>query len=407
MNILLVANKRYKKTFEAVIQDSNNTLLGCEYQIRNGFIRKVTDDYNPHIIVIHRNAPVKDDIQIKDVIALLRIKKPNMRIIYVYGNVSDHEHFDDLYNYLVNNCQIYDIIYKKKTNEQMLGIIENPMTLKDLLNENKEEESDDIVVEEPEEEEKEIEATEVDIENENSLYSNFDIMEVTEYNEDIPEIIEIKNIVIGVTELMHHSGCTHTSFEICEFLSERNRSCCVILNDYKTYKSLADFYQIPDDLVDGGFTIKQHINVYPYSQFAEVKEKYNYIIIDFGYFRMEQHSEDFHGCHIKIMLCSSAEWDISTLMNYINLTQVDYIRDINYCFYPISQTKFIAYNKKLIKGKCKGYRLQTSQDWLQPCNENKDVYLDILKRYTNIVPAKRKRRKKNIKTTNKAKKGTK
>ncbi len=56
--------------------------------------------------------------------------------------------------------------------------------------------------------------------------------------------------------------------------------------------------------------------------------------------------------------------------------------------------QFLSYNKQQIKEHCKAYRLTTSTDWLSSCEENSQVYLDILKHYTNIAPAKISKQKK-------------
>ena len=216
---------------------------------------------------------------------------------------------------------------------------------------------------------------------------DFDIMTVVNIVEN-NEATEIKNISIGVTELLHHNGCTHTAFELVSMLNAKKKSACIVIFDNETYRNLAKFHGlVGDKLLENGFKLK-NLNIYPCEKLAEVSEQYNYIVCDIGYLK-DDLKPVFSEMHIKIMLCSSAEWDIDFLLKYINFSSDGYIRDINYCFYPISQAKFVQYNKQMIKGNCRAYRLRTSVDWISPCTENQNVYTAILKKYTNIIPKKK------------------
>ncbi|MEG0614206.1 MAG: hypothetical protein RR540_00505 [Oscillospiraceae bacterium] len=401
MNIVLVSSKKFRKDYEPILQKAENTiLLGCEICIKNGFVNKIIEDYNPHTLIIANGVQIKDEIDLKDMISLLRLKRPTLRIIYIYGEIKDINSFNGLETFLLQN-EIFDIFSGVITAEKMLNLISMPLTLEAYQESKIDKSAEKIVIEEAiiEEKVKVIDKSQVEMDKQSQLLTEFDIAEITTINQDIEEIVEIKNITIGLTELLHHSGCTHISFEIASFLSDRKKSVCIVICDGKTYNSLANFYEIDLDLAKAGFAIK-NISIYPFAKLDEVKKQYNYIICDFGYPRSEQ-QEAFADCIVKMMLCSSAEWDITTLMNYINLSQHDYVKEINYCFYPISQPKFLAYNKRLIKGNCSAYRLQTSNDWCSPCLENCEVFLDILKKYTDIIPLKRRKR---IKTQKKREK---
>lgn len=44
----------------------------------------------------------------------------------------------------------------------------------------------------------------------------------------------------------------------------------------------------------------------------------------------------------------------------------------------------------MIKGHCKAYRLRNSPDYTQVCDWNRNVYMEIISRYTKVeVPKKR------------------
>ena len=92
------------------------------------------------------------------------------------------------------------------------------------------------------------------------------------------------------------------------------------------------------------------------------------------------------------MLSSSAEWDISKLINYIEYGSESHVRDIHFLFPRVSSTKFIRYNKQFLKSGITAYRLHNSPDWTKPNKENITVYKSILSVYTtNATPKPKKR----------------
>ena len=96
----------------------------------------------------------------------------------------------------------------------------------------------------------------------------------------------------------------------------------------------------------------------------------------------------FEKSDIKIVMCRGTEWDISYLEEYLNLP-LPYIKEINYCFYPISQPDFLKFNKAMIQGHCKAYRLRTSPNYTNPCEWNRNVYSEILHLYTDVNTTKK------------------
>jgi hypothetical protein len=398
MNFVLLCDKKKCRDYEPVIRKAyNSVLLGVETTVKPNFIHKILDEYNPHGLVVVHRTPVKGNIDVLDIITLLKSKRPNFRIIYIYGNIRDEHDFLEIYDKLIA-LKVFDIVTGQEWNSIFPTLIKSPLTLEQLNESLKSSESNGVeTVAEIQAEEKPIyydveKNTNVKLDREALTLDDFDMLNIAEIIEkNETEKTDIRNITIGLTELQHHIGCTHVSFEIGAFLQNKKKSVCVIICDDSTYKSLCSFYDIPDNYTTDGFFIKG-LNVFPFAKLDEVQSNFNYIVCDFGFPRPE-HQKAFNDSAIKIMLCSAADWDVSVTMDFINKSTVPYAREINYCFYPISQARFISFNKQLMKAGCKSYRIQTSAGCFQPCDGNINVYLDIINRYTDIMPTKKRRKK--------------
>lgn len=172
-------------------------------------------------------------------------------------------------------------------------------------------------------------------------------------------------------------------------LSQKNSTAVVIADD-TTFESLSVFHKINPLAAKNGLNF-HGIDVYPYSKYSEISKEYGVVICDFSYLREEQR-KSFSNCDVKLMLSSSAEWDISGLLNYIEYGLESYVRDIHFLFPRVSSTKFIKYNKQFLKSGITAYRLHNSPDWTKPNKENITVYKSILSAYTtNATPKPKKR----------------
>lgn len=130
MNIVLLADKKIRKTFElAVKNEPEINLVGVEMVIRGNTMSRIADHHNPHVLVVYRNVPEKDGITLDDVISFLQMKRPNMRIVYVYGNITDHEEYIQMAEHLIEN-HVYDIICDNSA-ENAVSAINTPMTEED------------------------------------------------------------------------------------------------------------------------------------------------------------------------------------------------------------------------------------------------------------------------------------
>lgn len=395
MNMVLICNKKFRKQYEPIIRKTKGViLLGTETIIRNGFINKILEDYNPHSVMITHDVIIKDNIDIMDTIALLKMKRPSLRVIYYQGEITDKKSFKIASEFLLMN-KITDIIVNKKTDDELGYILQNPMTKEDYISQFKKSEDKNLAQTQAKEETINFSEIKDNLENEINTFSpveldrlslsihDYDILEVVTINEKVQELVTIQNIAIGIASILPRCGCTHTAFEIANFLMQKYKSVCVVISDDKTYQNLVEFYGIDKELAKEGFEIKS-LDIFPMSKCKDIQNEFNYIIYDIGCLDIEMQKQCFVDCHIKLMLCSCAEWNIMTLMNYLNSSENNFSREINYCFYPVSQSKFISLKKRLSKGKYNSYRLVTSSSWDQPDVKNKKIYQDIIKGYTSI-----------------------
>lgn len=387
MNIVLLADKKVRKGFEtAVKSNANINLIGVETVIRGNTMSRIAEHHNPHILVVYKDVPTKDGIEVNDMISFLRIKKPNMRIICVYGQITDNTAFSADTNFLLENG-ITDIVVENDA-KKVIEVIENPMTREDttdFLNKLFSEEISEITIEEENAPEQEFEELNVDFPS---------VTEIGQFNTDklmyiSSEHSQVDLLKIGIAQLQHHNGCTHTAFEIASMLSKKN-NVAVVIADNITFENLAVFHKISTLSAKTGLNM-HGIDVYPYEQYDKIKDYYNVIVFDFSYLR-DEHKKSFMDCDIKIMLSSAAEWDITTLTKFIYYGSDVNCRNINFLFPRVTSSKFIKYNKQLMKSEITAYRLHYSPDWTKPDTENITVYKNILSRYTVTPQPKIKRR---------------
>lgn len=389
MNVVLLADKKVRKNFEAAVRKKPDiTLLGVEMVIRGNTMTRISEHHNPHVLIIYRNVPAKDGLEVNDVISFLRIKKPSMRIVYVYGTITDKTDFAMTAEFLMQNG-INDIVANHDI-EKILEVVETPMEKNDIMNFIEDlftEDTPEDIIEVKDEiaEEQKYDDLNIDFPTVTEL-AHFDINKVMYITSETKE----KNtLTIGVAQLQHHNGCTHTALEIASMLSRKN-SIAVVIADDTTFENLSVFHKINPLAAKNGL-IFHGIDVYPYSKYSEISKEYGVVICDFSYLREEQR-KSFLNCDVKLMLSSSAEWDISGLLNYIEYGSESHVRDIHFLFPRVSSTKFIKYNKQFLKSGITAYRLHNSPDWTKPNKENITVYKSILSAYTtNATPKPKKR----------------
>lgn len=395
---MVFCDKKARKKYEGILSEiAEHNHLGTETVAGADIETKIVDDYNPHILIWVNG--VRSDIDFCEVVKQIKEKRPNLRIIYVHGEVTDKVAFELIANSLLQS-KVFDVLI---SDSKLAEVIRKPMTYDDFkatisclqTEENLQEvksgvgkSTDNFGSFETFEMSPLVKPLSFDWLAEQDDSFDFDgIVTIADKN---AEISEENHVTIGLVALLHRSGCTHASFELAVLLAKKKKKVCVIVTDKNTYFALAKFYGITANMAENGFTIKK-IAVFPYSKIDEVADLFDFIVCDFGYIcrESELHRKRFASSTVKIMLCSTSEWDCTPLTQFINYptaSEQAYFRDISYCFYPISQSRFIAYNRQMLGGGFKAYRLGTSKHWLNPCAENIRVFETILRRYLKKLP---------------------
>lgn len=391
MNVVLLADKKFRKPFEtAVKKDPNINLVGVEMVLRGNTMSRIADHHNPHALVVYKGVPEKEGITEKACISFLRMVKPNMRIIYVYGKVEEIEAFTTVTEQLISNG-ITDIVTDTSA-ESVVKVIDEPMTEDDVYT---------LIGE--------LTAPEEEILHEELLHDevlpgqeyqslNLDFPTVTASDKfDIDKIVyevsetkETEHLTIGVAQLQHHNGCTHTAFELATMLS-KNKTVAVIMADPDTFEALAVFHKLNPLAAKQGLDVNG-IAVFPYDLHKQIASEYSVIIYDYSFLR-EERRKSFDECNIKIMLSSAAEWDVAKVLNFIKFNDDSYIRTITFLFPRVSQSKFLKYSKVFRKSGISAYRLLDSPDWTAPVEGNTMVYSHIIENYNIAKSGKQPKRK--------------
>lgn len=391
MNVVLLADKKFRKPFEtAVKKDPNINLVGVEMVLRGNTMSRIADHHNPHALVVYKGVPEKEGITEKACISFLRMVKPNMRIIYVYGKVEDIDTFTNVSEELIGNG-ITDIVTDTAA-ENVIKVIDEPMTAEDVraiiekLNAPEEEIPHEELKHDVPMPGQEYEPLKVDFPTVTAS-DKFDIDKIVY---EVSEIKESDHLTIGVAQLQHHNGCTHTAMELATMLS-KNKTVAVIMADPDTFEALAVFHKINPMAAKQGLEV-HGIAVFPYELHDQIANEYSVIIYDYSFLR-EERRKSFDECDIKIMLSSAAEWDVAKVTNFIKFNDDNYVRTISFLFPRVTQSKFLKYSKVFRKSGISAYRLLDSPDWTAPVEGNTAVYKHIIENYDIAKSSKPPKRK--------------
>lgn len=357
MNWVLLCDKSKRKELEPQIVGGEN-LLGTVTEFNDKTILKIFEQYNPHGIII---ADFGSEIALK-----FKQYRENLKVIYLTEITLDSE---DLVKELFQN----NITVSDKLDLENLPSYDTVLeTFKELRRKKLAEISAETDKNDNKYLDKKAKKYKLSFDK-NTLESNsFNAAKTLIINEKEVAISKGK-VFIGLTELQHHIGCTHVSFEIAELLRQKSRCACVVIWDKVTFESLAKFYGLPGCT---SFEVNK-VTVFSYDMLETAIKDYEYIVCDYGFMR-EDFRIDFAETSIKIMLVSGANWDLNVITNYLNVSEDSYKNEINYLFYPIKQADFIKLNRQFLRNNLKAYRLQTSPECTLPCKENKAIYGRIL-----------------------------
>lgn len=387
MNLVIACDKKVQKQLSKIeFRENNYSVLAYINEITNGFSDTVNRKL-PHILVVFNGIKDKDNILIEELEQMLKLL-PHLRIVYVYGSPDNdfQERKDKL-----TALGIYDILLKDlsdiKFKDNLLSVLDKGMNAEDLEKSIEQYEAMTKSIEMEAARNYIYDDTFVDLSRNalNEEYQNASVEQI-----DIPqEYIGAGSITIAVSSVIVNSaGVVLTAIEMATVLLQAKENVSIFLRD-ETYKRFLAFHGIKN--ADGGCTLNK-LPIYPLSLYEKYKRRSRFDVVDLtnnGNIT-DRERKIFETAEIKIQMCRGTEWDISMLQEYLN-SDLPYLKEINYCFYPISQKDFIRFNKSMIKGHCKACRLRTSPNYIHPCDWNRDVYASILERYTDIKKLKRRR----------------
>lgn len=386
MNLVIACDKKIQKQVSGFeFKEHNHNVLAYINEVGNNLADRIANNL-PHILIVFKGIKDKNNILFGELERMLKLL-PHLRIIFVYGKTDDN--FQETKNKLIS-LGIYDILLTDlsdiKFKNNLMSVIDKGMDLEDL----------EKSIEQYEAMTKPIEVE--TIRNYIDDDTPVDLSKVAlneEYHNgieqvDIPqEYIGARSITIAVSSVIINSaGVVLTAMEIAIVLKQAKETVSLFLRD-ETYKRFLEFHNIEN--ADGGFTLDK-LPIYPLSMYEQRKRRSRFDVIDLtnnGNI-INRERKIFETAEIKLQLCRGTEWDIAVLQEYLS-SGLPYIKEINYCFYPISQKDFLKYNKSMIQGHCKACRLRTSPNYTSPCDWNRAVYADILSRYTSIGKSKKRR----------------
>lgn len=388
MNAVLLASKFRKKNYDTIIKDMLDFSVITTLAVAKGSSAVQIESLNPHCVIIDHSVKFKD-IDLEGFICLIKLKIPDVRLIYNYGKVEDvkEEKFQSTLQFMIQQ-RINDIII----DDNIKSVLEKPMKFGDvqdkiekIISENEQRlamnsSSDLFELKTEKKEEKPVEL------NFFSLTENykFDINNITEIIDD-SDNVKSDCVTIALIQLQHHLGCTKTAFDMARYLYSQMKKPCIVMTDINTYNNILSYYKLKSEAAAEGISV-DNIHVLPYSELENARTSYTHIILDIGFFRPE-YETDYRKSDVKIMMCSAAEWDLIHISRWLNYPKYDYTRDINYLF-SSSQRRYMQLSKSLLKGNCTSNRLDYSDE-----TYNKKVYELILKRYDSTSNVQTKKRK--------------
>ena len=387
MNLIILCDKNTQKYLAKNLDftEHNYGILSYENELRTDFARRVID-FLPHIVVVFRGYRNRGADLIKEILKV-REEAPDIRFVYIYGKITDEQEFLQTTTELIENG-VFDIsiyeLYEQGFKKDFFDLLKTPMDLEDFktLLQKRAENNKYFEVSETLQSElaKVVDKTQVKFSKAmaDAEYSD----ENTDQLDELQERRNGEHFVVAVSSLYQSIGIDTTALEIAVMLAQAKQSVSLFLPD-SLYYPYMDYQGITKEAARHGCVVND-LPVYPLDLFDNTapKAKFNIIVV------FDISDELFERSDIKIVLCSATECNIKELEQYLNLP-LSYIKEINYCFYPISQENFKNYNGAMVQGHCKAYRLCTSSNYTNPCEWNKKVYHDILNLYTEVETKKK------------------
>ena len=387
MNLIILCDKNTQKFISKKLEfeENNYGVLSYENELRGDFARRVSD-LLPNIVVIFRGYRNRGTDLIKEILKV-REDFTDIRFVYIYGKITDEQEFLQTTTELIENG-VFDISisepYGQGFKKDFYDLLKTPMDLEDFktLLQKRAENNKYFEVSETLQSElaKVVDNTQVKFSKTAADVEYSD--ENTAQLDELQEQRSGEHFVIAVSSLYQSIGIDTIALEIAVMLAQAKHSVSLFLPD-SLYYPYMDYQGIDKEAAQHGCVVND-LPIYPLELFDSntPKAKFNITVI------FDISDKIFEKADIKIAMCSATECNIKELENYLNLP-LSYIKEINYCFYPISQENFKSYNGAMVQGHCKAFRLCTSSNYTNPCEWNKKVYHDILNLYTEVDTKKK------------------
>ena len=387
MNLIILCDKNIQKFISKKLEfkENNYGVLSYENELRTDFARRVSD-FLPHIVVVFRGYRNRGADLIKEILKV-REDFPDIRFVYIYGKITDEQDFLQTTTALIENG-VFDISisepYGQGFKKDFYDLLKTPMNLEDFktLLQKRAENNKYFEVSDTLQSEliRVVDKTQVNF-SKTTVESGFSDENTTQLDE-LQEHRNSEHFVIAVSALYQSIGIDTIALEIAVMLAQAKQSVSLFLPD-SLYYPYMDYHGIEKEAAQHGCVVND-LPIYPLELFDSniPKAKFNITVI------FDISDKIFEKAEIKIAMCSATECNIKELENYLNLP-LPYIKEINYCFYPISQENFKNYNGAMVQGHCKAFRLCTSSNYTNPCEWNKKVYHDILNLYTEVDTKKK------------------
>lgn len=301
---------------------------------------------NPNLLIL--SPKLKGKMDMKDLIRTIRKSRPDVRILYIYGDRDDQ--YKMFLDFLILNG-VYDFLIDSFDDNALNNAILNKASLDHVKGYLLSKEEREALIEQ--------DSTETTEKQEPSASAK--VLIVEKY---------VGNMTVGVGSLYHRAGCTHTVLAMTSWLQNKKADCAAVLSP-ADLQSLQEFYEVGESNKING--------IYIYSSEITAKQNHKFVLIDIGCISSKAKKEKFTATNVPILLSPAAPWEIDTLTEF--LTDNTLATAVRYAFWPISDKTFKEYRRNLKQGNCHAWRLNFAPEWFL-WNENAKPFSEMLKPIT-------------------------
>ena len=374
MIAVTVQGKKRQKTvsLSLILNDLPDINVVCSMSVIDEKFIMDIQTYSPHLVVIDFDTPLKVRMDFFDILSLLKFKNPSIRIILTASKASVESFGKDKFHKSLETAKIYDCIVsddKGYTDDRLRKIIDCPETT--FENPFQEDIAEDLDSFSPPQTKRK-QNTPVDfgdVELTPNIFTDFldDFnSEKTTYSDMTSDVIdteEYPQIEIGVTSFKNDGSSFAYSLEMANVLKSYGSVC--VCSSFFEY--LRNFHKIGSEYWGINYN---GVDIYTHNTSVNLNT-YRFVIKEI--FFNENAQADFY-----ILICSAYEWELSFVQEYINRNKNT---DINYVFTNIDKDRFLKINKVFHRAGRKVFRLDASENPMEPTLWNCDTYSCIFSRY--------------------------